>query len=50
MLAAALYELLDGEQKAAFIEKMNSLGLPGVSVSVEPSVKCGITAYPHKEI
>ena len=42
MLAAALYELLDAEKKAIFIEKMNSLGLPGVSVSVEPSVKCGI--------
>ena len=48
MLAAALYELLDGEQKAAFIEKMNSLGLPGVSVSVEPSVKCGINGTRFK--
>lgn len=43
MLAAALYELLDETQKKEFIEKMNSLGLDGVSVSVEPSVKCGIT-------
>ena len=40
MLAAALLELLP--DKAAFLEKMNQLGLPGVSVCAEPSVKCGI--------
>ena len=43
MLAAALYELLDDEEKQEFIEKMNALGLDGVSVYAEPSVKCGIT-------
>lgn len=40
MLAAALLELIpDGD---AFIEKVNGLGIPGVCVAKEPSVKCGI--------
>ena len=42
MLTAALFELLSEEQKADFLKKMNSLGLPGVRVSAEPSVTCGI--------
>lgn len=42
MLTAALYELLSPEQQEDFLQKMNSLGLPGVSVKAEPSVKCGI--------
>lgn len=41
MLMAALYELLP--EKEAFFEKMNALGLPGITLSAEPSVKCGIT-------
>lgn len=41
MLAAALLELLP--DKDGFLEKMNRLGLPGVTVSAEKSVKCGIT-------
>ena len=41
MLAAALLELLPDRQ--AFISRMNGLGLPGVAVSAEPCVKCGIT-------
>ena len=41
MLTAALLELVTDKQ--AFLDKMNSLGLPGVEVSAEPSVKCGIT-------
>ncbi|WP_283619048.1 nickel pincer cofactor biosynthesis protein LarC [Flavonifractor plautii] len=41
MLMAALLELVD--DKAAFLEKMNGLGLPGVAVSAVPVVKCGIT-------
>ena len=41
MLMAALLELVD--DKAAFLEKMNGLGLPGVAVSAAPAVKCGIT-------
>ena len=36
-----LLELMD--DKAAFLEKMNGLGLPGVAVSAVPAVKCGIT-------
>lgn len=42
MLNAALYELLDDEKKKLYAEKMNSLGLEGVAVTPEKSVKCGI--------
>jgi len=41
MLTAALLELIGDKQ--AFIDQMNGLGLPGVHVASEPSVKCGIT-------
>ena len=41
MLTAALLELTGN--KEAFVEKLNALGLPGVHVAAEPSVKCGIT-------
>lgn len=41
MLMAALLELLP--DKAAFLETMNSLGLPGVRVAASPAVRCGIT-------
>lgn len=41
MLMAALYELLP--EKEAFLATMNSLGLPGIEISAEASVKCGIT-------
>lgn len=41
MLTAALLELTADRQ--AFINRMNALGLPGVEVSAEPAVKCGIT-------
>lgn len=41
MLTAALLELI--EDKQTFIDRMNALGLPGVHVAAEPSVKCGIT-------
>ena len=40
MLTAALLELTDNP--GAFIDRMNALGLPGVRVQCEPSVKCGI--------
>ena len=43
MLTAALYELLTKEEQEEFIDKMNSLGLEGVSFTPEVSVKCGIT-------
>ena len=41
MLTAALLELVPDRQ--AFLDRMNALGLPGVRVEAEPSVKCGIT-------
>ena len=41
MLMAALLELLP--EKDPFLQKMCSLGLPGLELSAEPSVKCGIT-------
>jgi uncharacterized protein (TIGR00299 family) protein len=41
MLMAALLELHDDQQ--AFIEKLNNIGLEGVSIVPSPSVKCGIT-------
>ncbi|MBO4532257.1 MAG: nickel pincer cofactor biosynthesis protein LarC [Treponema sp.] len=43
MLTAALFELLDDEQKKEFLHKINAAGIPGVEVGPEPSVKCGIT-------
>lgn len=39
--AAALLELLP--DRAAFLEKMNGLGIPGVTVSGEKGVKCGVS-------
>lgn len=41
MLTAALLELVD--DKNAFVEKLNSIGIEGVSYKAEESVKCGIT-------
>lgn len=41
MLAAALLELIPEPEK--FLAEMNALGIPGVSIRREPSVKCGIT-------
>ncbi len=43
MLSAALFELLDENQKEQFLKQINDAGIHGVSVSAEPSVKCGIT-------
>ena len=40
MLTAALLELLPDRE--AFLEELNGIGLPEVSVTAEPSVKCGI--------
>ena len=40
MLTAALLELIDDKQ--AFLERMNALGLPGVHVAAENVEKCGI--------
>lgn len=40
MLAGALLELIDDKER--FLRRINELGIPGVTVSVEKSVKCGI--------
>ena len=40
MLTAALLELTEDRQ--AFTDRMNAIGLPGVKVEAEPAVKCGI--------
>ncbi len=43
MLTAALLELLPEGEPGQFLQELNSLGIPGVHVEREPSVKCGIT-------
>ncbi len=48
MLTAALFELLNDEEKKDFLEKINNAGIPGVEVGPEPSVKCGITGTHFK--
>lgn len=42
MLTAALYELLDENEKVLFIEKMNTLGIPNTTLAAEKAIKCGI--------
>ena len=42
MLTGALLELLDKADRAAFVEEFNALGIPGVVMETEPSVKCGV--------
>jgi len=42
MLTAALLELLDKEEREAFVETLNNAGIPGVCFTAEPSEKCGI--------
>lgn len=41
MLTAALLELHPNPSE--FIDRLNQIGIPGVTVSAEPAVKCGIT-------
>ena len=43
MLTAALYELLDDNQKKEFSEKVNSLGIDGVEVIIKNTVKYGVS-------
>lgn len=43
MLGAALAELLPDDTRDAFTSELNAAGIPGVHVSLDPSVKCGIT-------
>lgn len=42
MLTAALYELLDDEDRKIFLDTINNAGIPGVTSTAEPSEKCGI--------
>ena len=49
MLMAALYELLSEEQKKAFLDTMNGLGLPGVEVA-PVAVKTGGIAGTHMKV
>ena len=42
MLTAALLELFDEGARAGFIDEFNGLGLPGIVMEAEPSVKCGV--------
>ena len=41
MLTAALLELIPDRE--AFVKEFNALGIPGVSMHMDKSVKCGIT-------
>lgn len=50
MLSAALFELLDENQKKEFLNEINGAGIPKVSVSIEPSIKCGITGTHFKVV
>jgi uncharacterized protein (TIGR00299 family) protein len=50
MLSAALFELLNEEEKKSFLTEINEAGIPGVLVMPEPSVKCGITGTHFKVV
>ena len=50
MLSAALYELLNEEERKSFIEEINNAGIPNVTVAAESSVKCGITGTHFKVV
>lgn len=43
MLSAALLELLSEAEAADFLNDINALGIPGVRVERQRSVKCGVT-------
>lgn len=49
MLMGALYELLDEDGQKAFLRKMNSLAILGLSVNALPAVRCGVTGT-HMEV
>lgn len=42
MLSAALFELLDDEEKQTFLDTMKALAPEGVSISIRPEIKCGL--------
>lgn len=50
MLSAALYELLNEEERKSFIDEINNAGIPNVTVAAESSVKCGITGTHFKVV
>ncbi len=51
MLMGALYDLLDAKRQQEFLTQMNSLGLPGVTLTASRSQKCGIYgAHMHVSI
>ena len=50
MLSAALFELLDEDEKKSFLNEINNAGIPGVEVCAQPSVKCGITGTHFKVV
>lgn len=43
MLGAALAELLPDAERDVFVAEINNAGIPGAEVSLNPSIKCGIT-------
>ena len=49
MLMSALYELMNEEQKEAFLKHMNGLGLPGVRITPRKVSTCGISGT-HMEV
>ena len=42
MLMGALASLLSEQEQAAFVQEMNSLGIPDVEIAIEDDEKCGI--------
>jgi uncharacterized protein (DUF111 family) len=42
MLTGALLDLLDSDERKAFVEEFNRLGIPDVVMETEASVKCGV--------
>ena len=42
MLTAALLDLLPPSEREGFVRGFGSLGIPGVTMETEPSVKCGV--------
>lgn len=49
MLMGALVSLLTKEQQSYFADKINSIGIPGVTVTVQNDIKCGVTGK-HVEV
>ncbi len=49
MLMGALVSLLTEEQQSYFADKINSIGIPGVTVTIQNDVKCGVTGK-HIEV